>query len=139
MNHINELVVHPTGFEPVTSAFGGDAVWSANFRDLSASITRMAIFAHSGRITVAEVEFEIERLAKTWHTSSKDPSDTIVEEALGAEMITHMDLFGRLQLAQVIKICRSEKSLSAAGRTLYAATRSKKKVANDTDRLRKYL
>lgn len=120
-------------------ALSGEAVWSANFRDLSASITRMATFAQNGRITVTEVIFEIERLGKTWQAGSKDPSDALVEDILGADMVEHMDLFDRLQLAQVIKICRSEKSLSAAGRTLYAATRSQKKVTNDADRLRKYL
>ncbi len=120
-------------------ALSGCALWASNFRDLSASITRMATFAQSGRISVTEVAFEIERLEETWQAGSKDPSDAIVEQLLGTEMLEHMDLFDRLQLAQVIKICRSEKSLSAAGRTLYAATRSKRKVTNDADRLRKYL
>ena len=111
----------------LTFALSGEATWSANFRDLSASITRMATFAQNGRITVTEVMGEIDRLKKSWQPGSQDPSERIIEQILGADQIGQMDQFDRLQLAQVIKICLSEKSLSAAGRKLYAATRSKKK------------
>jgi transcriptional regulatory protein RtcR len=36
-------------------------------------------------------------------------------------------------------VCRTSSSLSAAGRTLFAASRAQKTSANDADRLRKYL
>ena len=50
-----------------------------------------------------------------------------------------LDLFDRAQLACVIRVCRDSKNLSEAGRRLFAVTRGKRKVANDADRLRKYL
>ncbi|MBL4603747.1 MAG: sigma 54-interacting transcriptional regulator, partial [Emcibacteraceae bacterium] len=114
------------------------ASWSGNFRDLSASITRMATFANAGRISTNEVDDEIERLNQTWNRSSDSKGD-ILKTILSEETLHELDLFDRLQLAQVINVCRDENSLSAAGRKLYSATRSKKKVANDADRLRKYL
>lgn len=50
-----------------------------------------------------------------------------------------MDLFDHVQLAEVIRVCREHSSLSAAGRTLFAASRAQKASANDANRLRKYL
>jgi transcriptional regulatory protein RtcR len=39
----------------------------------------------------------------------------------------------------VVEQCRAAKTLSEAGRQLFAASRTNRKVANDADRLRKYL
>jgi transcriptional regulatory protein RtcR len=39
----------------------------------------------------------------------------------------------------VVSVCLTAPSLSAAGRRLFAASKSRRKVSNDTDRLRKYL
>jgi sigma54-dependent transcription regulator len=39
----------------------------------------------------------------------------------------------------VLGVCRTAGSLSAAGRVLFDRSRERKKVANDADRLRKYL
>ncbi|HVQ10127.1 MAG TPA: hypothetical protein VMS43_17010 [Allosphingosinicella sp.] len=47
--------------------------------------------------------------------------------------------FDRVQLAETIRICRGSRSLSEAGRTLFAASRLRRSSANDADRLRKYL
>lgn len=49
-------------------AFAGssEARWAGNFRELSASITRMATLADSGRIDEALVEEEILRLRQAW-------------------------------------------------------------------------
>jgi transcriptional regulatory protein RtcR len=44
-----------------------------------------------------------------------------------------------VQLAFVIGVCRECPTLSEAGRKLFGATREKRKVQNDADRLRKYL
>jgi transcriptional regulatory protein RtcR len=38
-----------------------------------------------------------------------------------------------------VKTCRAGRSLSEAGRNLFAASRQKRATANDADRLRKYL
>ena len=44
-----------------------------------------------------------------------------------------------MQLAEVVRICRTTDSLSEAGRILFAETRKTKANPNDADRLRKYL
>lgn len=49
------------------------------------------------------------------------------------------DPFDRVQLAEVIRVCRRSRSLSEAGRTLFSASRSRRSSSNDADRLRKYL
>jgi transcriptional regulatory protein RtcR len=121
-------------------ATGPDALWSGNFRDLDAAVVRMATFAPGGRITVALVEEEIERLRASW--SATEPvrdADRELERLLGAERFRQLDRFDRIQLADVVAACRAASSLSDAGRGLYAASRLQKKSANDADRLRKYL
>ena len=45
----------------------------------------------------------------------------------------------RVQLQDVLDICRRSASLSAAGRVLFDHSRERKKIANNADRLRKYL
>jgi len=52
------------------------------------------------------------------------------------ESLDHFDL---VQLKHVIGVCNASASLSAAGRTLFQASRLQKKQPNDADRLRKYL
>ncbi|MFX8215040.1 sigma 54-dependent transcriptional regulator, partial [Acinetobacter baumannii] len=42
------------------------ARWTGNFRELSASVTRLATLAEGGRITEADVADEIARLQRTW-------------------------------------------------------------------------
>lgn len=116
-----------------------EASWKANFRDLGASVTRMATFAPSGRITEEVVTEEIGRLKKAWQRSSDKDGEAVLVTLLGEERVAALDLFDQLQLATVIRVCRAHSSLSAAGRALFAASRSQKASANDADRLRKYL
>jgi transcriptional regulatory protein RtcR len=58
---------------------------------------------------------------------------------LGAERAAALDRFDRVQLADVVAVCRGAPSLSAAGRALFASSRQDKRNHNDADRLRKYL
>jgi transcriptional regulatory protein RtcR len=58
---------------------------------------------------------------------------------LSAEELEEIDLFDRLQLAAVIKVCRERRTLSEAGRALFGSSRERKTTLNDADRLRKYL
>ena len=112
-----------------------------NFRDLSASIIRMATLSSGGRITVPEVTHEVARLSTIWSSSSSrstDSSQDILSEIPNLNL-NDIDLFDRAQLAQVCTVCRESTSLSDAGRTLFAASRAKKQSRNDADRLRKYL
>jgi transcriptional regulatory protein RtcR len=63
----------------------------------------------------------------------------LVAEVLGAGLAAELDRFDRVQLADVIAVCRQSRSLSEAGRVLFAQSRSRKQSTNDADRLRKYL
>jgi transcriptional regulatory protein RtcR len=47
--------------------------------------------------------------------------------------------FNALQLQVAIKVCQQSNSLSDAGRTLYAVSRSVNTKPNDADRLKKFL
>jgi transcriptional regulatory protein RtcR len=119
-------------------AKAADAKWSANFRDLNAAVTRMATLAPKGRITVECVEAEVGRLKEAWRVVGQEvfSAQCLV---LSAERWAEIDPFDRVQLEFVIKTCKESKTLSDAGRSLYAVSRSKRSVMNDADRLKKYL
>ena len=115
-----------------------EAKWSANFRDLNAAVTRMATLAPKGRITVACVAAEVARLRESW----KDVAQFDVPSSpwgFSDERRAEIDPFDRVQLEFVIKTCRESKTLSDAGRKLFAVSRTKRSVTNDADRLKKYL
>ncbi len=117
-----------------------EALWSANFRDLSASVTRMATLAPQGRITVEAVDDEIRRLKTSWGNPARNlPHTDILTDILGRDAIAGLDLFDSVQLSAVISTCREHTSISAAGRALFANSRLEKKSRNDADRLSKYL
>ncbi|MCV9962682.1 RNA repair transcriptional activator RtcR [Pararhizobium sp. BT-229] len=121
-------------------ATGPQAAWSANFRDLSASVTRMATLAPHGRITTDVVDDEVRRLNAFWRASSDDGAfDAIIEALLGGEAASRLDRFDTAQLAVVLRTCREHATASAAGRALFANSRLEKKSSNDADRLVKYL
>jgi transcriptional regulatory protein RtcR len=113
-----------------------DARWLGNFRDLAGSVTRMATFSPKGRIDAACVDLEIQRLKRLW--SSADADDGLVG-LLSPGQIEALDPFDRVQLAHVVATCRNSRSLSEAGRSLFAVSRSLRTSSNDADRLRKYL
>lgn len=112
-----------------------DAPWRGNFRELTASLTRLATLSEAGRITEEQAIEEISRLRSGW---SNGQIADLVDEVLG-ESAAGLDLFDRAQLAQVLQVCRQSSSLSDAGRKLFAVSRQERKTANDADRLRKYL
>jgi transcriptional regulatory protein RtcR len=115
-----------------------DTPWSGNFRDLNAAVTRMATLAPRGRIRIEEVEEEIGRLRESWQRPGSTAS--VVESAdLGGLVEEELDPFDRVQLAHVVAVCRRSRSLSEAGRELFAVSRTKRAVTNDADRLKKYL
>jgi len=124
-------------------ATASSAPWSANFRDLGAAVTRMATLAEGGRIGEDLVREETGRLHQQWHAPSAvgdggDGGDDPLSEVLGTA-VARIDLFDRVQLTEVIRVCRAARSLSEAGRILFAVTRLERKTANDADRLQKYL
>ena len=119
-------------------ATSGEARWQGNFRDLGASVLRLATLADGGRITDDLVEQEIKRLQKLWG-SRTEPEAAELSGLLTPEQLAEMDLFDRMQLQSVLTICKQCKSLSEAGRKLFAVSRSQRGSTNDSDRLRKYL
>ena len=119
-------------------AMSGEAQWQGNFRDLGASVLRMATLADGGRITDELVEQEIKRLQKLWGNRN-EPQATELSGLLSSEQLAKLDLFDRLQLQSVLTVCKQCKSLSEAGRKLFAVSRSQRGSTNDSDRLRKYL
>lgn len=118
-------------------ATSGDARWQGNFRDLAASITRMATLSTAGRIQVPTAEEEIERLRRLWNPQLPASGD-VLEAVLGARK-ADIDRFDEVQLREVVDVCRRSRSLSEAGRILFAASRRQRASTNDADRLRKYL
>ncbi len=127
-------------------AQSADALWSGNFRDLAASVTRLATLAEGGRISVAQVEAEVQRLRWLWQRAEPGAAlapmqgaGAAVAAVLEPQALASLDLFDRLQLESVLGVCRQARSLSEAGRKLFDQSRTQRSVVNDADRLRKYL
>ena len=123
-------------------AMSGEALWIGNFRDLSASVTRMATLADAGRITDTIVSDETRRLKRLWHHHALPltaQDEVALEDVMTQAEAAQMDLFDAIQLKAVIGICRQSRSMSDAGRKLFAASRGAKAKPNDADRLKKYL
>ncbi len=144
-----------------------EAVWKGNFRDLTASITRMATLANAGangaRIDKKTVEREIDKLRELWQVSetslsleeggagldynnSPHPSPPprgdeakLLSQVLSAEQIANLDEFDRIQLVGVLQVCKDSRSMAEAGRRLFAVSRTQKQSNNDSDRVKKYL
>lgn len=123
-------------------AEAADTPWTGNFRDLNAAVTRMATLAPRGRIRTDEVAEEIARLRESWKRPGQIPAadaSTGLDSPLDPETLTEIDPFDRVQLAHVVAVCRRSRTLSDAGRELFAVSRTKRSAPNDADRLRKYL
>ena len=123
-------------------ATSDEAVWSGNFRDFNAAVTRMSALAPGGRITLEGVEEEMERLRAGWQAADETAGpvgNDGLERLLTSQALAQIDLFDRVQLREVVRLCQASRSLSEAGRRLFAVSRTRKAAANDADRLRKYL
>ncbi len=121
-------------------ATGPEALWRGNFRDFGAAVRRMATLAPGGRIGRETVREEVERLQLSWRGGEPEASvDVLLRQVMGEEQLAATDRFDRVQLADVIRVCRRARSLSEAGRLLFAASRRRRRSSNDADRLRKYL
>jgi len=118
-----------------------DTPWLGNFRDLNAAVTRMATLAPRGRIRVEEVEEEIMRLRESWQRPGTSAAAETVDlsEILDPATLAEIDPFDLAQLSYVIAVCQRSRTLSEAGREIFSVSRSKRTMANDADRLKKYL
>lgn len=131
-------------------ALSAAASWRGNFRDLIASMTRLGTLAPDGRITEELVREELARLRADWRreaavapqplgAESISEDAALLAELLGEEAAAAIDPFDQVQLTFAVRCCRRHASLAAAGRELFAASRQRRRVTNDADRLRKYL
>ena len=128
-----------------------EARWPGNFRDFNGALERMCTLAPGGRITLEQVSEELARQRSVSERVSGPPEAAgavgeagaagaaVLAEFLDPVAIKELDPFDRPQLVEVLSTCRGARSLSAAGRRLFAVSRVKKKSRNDADRLRKYL
>lgn len=119
----------------VRFATSSEAAWTGNFRELSASVSRMATLADGGRITETVAREEIGRLQAAWRPVRDETLSGLFTDA----QLDALDLFDRLQLRAVLAVCQESNSAADAGRKLFAATRKQRSSINDSDRLRKYL
>jgi transcriptional regulatory protein RtcR len=116
------------------------APWAGNFRDLAASVTRLATLAEGGRIGTDLVEAERQRLLWLWKgADEKSTGGVALEGIVAPEVLAELDLFDRVQLEAVVAVCRASRTLSEAGRKLFDQSRTRRSAVNDADRLRKYL
>jgi transcriptional regulatory protein RtcR len=120
-------------------AMSADARWPGNFRDLNAVMTRLGTLAPAGRITVDQVRAEVAHLRSDWAGLPAPTGARLVEQILSPTLAASLDRFERVQLEDVLSVCLTTSSLSAAGRILFNQSRERKRIANDADRLRKYL
>lgn len=118
-----------------------EATWSANFRDLNASITRMGTLADGGRITVDVVQEELERLKLKWTpklNTISTPTE-IIDQNLGKNRSASMDYYEQVKLACLIEACQQSNSMADAGRKLFNVSRATKKSSNDSHRVKQLL
>ena len=103
---------------------------------------RMATLAAGGRITEEIVDEEIERLRAGWRAAA---GADVRHRSAGtgccrAAVQADVDPFDRVQLAEVLRVCRGARPRCRrpAG-ACSASSRARKAAPNDADRLRKYL
>ncbi|MFT7559248.1 MAG: transcriptional regulatory protein RtcR [Flavobacteriales bacterium] len=127
--------------EYCTFSYSDKALWSANFRDLNSSITRMGTLADGGRITLDIVKEEIERLEKKWQTNDNSDSGKFAHiiHLLGQEKFDALDGYDHIVLLALIDICKQSKSMADAGRKLFNVSRKSKAIANDSHRIKQML
>ncbi|PID64022.1 MAG: transcriptional regulator [Gammaproteobacteria bacterium] len=118
--------------------------WHSNFRDLNASVIRMAVLSEQGVITETQVSQEMARLQNDWQQHDSDNADKDLAELLEEfPILAEIDAFDQVQLAHVITVCRASKNQAEAGRKLFAKSRQEKidkgKTPNDSHRLGQYL
>ncbi|SUO95708.1 RNA repair transcriptional activator RtcR [Suttonella ornithocola] len=118
-------------------AESSEAQWKGNFRDLAASMMRLATLAENGMIDEVQVHTEIARLKNLWQPVYEEKSeDNLLAKYVNPE---NLDYIEQVQLNAVLKVCQESLTLAEAGRRLFNVSRQQKTHQNDSDRLRKYL
>jgi transcriptional regulatory protein RtcR len=122
-------------------AYALTASWPGNFRDLGASVTRLATLAQGARITEDDVRDELQVLkrAAPLSVTGARAAPGMAHLVLSAEKLKTSDMFELGQLDVVLGIVARTSNMAEAGRTLFSASRLNKAKPNDSDRVRKYL
>jgi len=120
-------------------ALSSKATWNGNFRDLNASVIRMATFAPAGIINKPIVEQELQRLRHQWRDGKVESGSALLATYFSPTQLAQIDLFDQVQLEQVLRICQQSKNAAQAGRQLFSVSRRQKSRHNDSDRVGKYL
>lgn len=117
------------------------ALWTANFRDLNASITRMSTLADGGRITDDLVTDEIQRLTTKWATHSNNTFNEkeLIEATIGGPACNALDYYEQVKLSALLKTCKDSRSMAEAGRLLFNVSRNNKSAPNDSHRIKQLL
>jgi transcriptional regulatory protein RtcR len=103
-------------------------------------MTRMETLALDGRITEELVSEEIGRLQIAWSGFLPTVAvDDGLSAVLSDKALAELDLFDRLQLVEVVRVCQASRSLAEAGRVLFNQSRQQKTSVNDSHRLKQYL
>ena len=125
------------------SKFGrsANALWSANFRDLNSSITRMGTLADGGRITLEIVKEEVERLVHKWRPTQTSSRSNLayLKQLLGHEKLELLDHYDQVVLSALTETCRTSNSMADAGRKLFNVSRETKSKPNDSHRVKQML
>ncbi len=118
-----------------------EATWSANFRDLNASITRMGTLAPGGRITDDIVTEEIERLKQKWSAQTTNRIDhyATLLTYINKQDADKIDYYDQVNLATLIHACKQSNSMAEAGRILFNVSRLSKSSSNDSHRVKQLL
>ena len=101
----------------------------------------MATLAVGGRITEDVVSAEIQRLRQAWKGFGgfDEEKSEHLELLLSSAALEELDMFDRLHLSEVIRVCQQSRSMADAGRKLFNVSRNKKTSINDSHRLKQYL
>ena len=125
-------------------ATSAQAIWTGNFRDLNASVTRMGVLSEGGRIDEENVAQEIERLKTDWRESSKSAATSMdsvnrLAEFMSADAVSKLDLYDHILINGLIDVCADSRSMAEAGRKLFNHSRTQKSSTNDSHRIKQIL
>ena len=63
-----------------------------------------------------------------WRSTETDAGDKLLLEVIGTDRAEQLDRFEKVQLEDVLKVCRESKNMSEAGRKVFAVSRKNKKL-----------
>ena len=123
--------------------------WSGNFRELRNMVTRLGTLAKDGEITPQDVNREIRRNQPVEQVAQEAPSepasalpeeeDEYLKSLLGSGYTGRYDAIALATLKYVLDVCKTSASAAEAGRKLYNVSRDSRSIANDSDRIAKFL